>query len=105
MKITGFRTQVLRHGRGEGHHVMFHFGLDLGDALQVEPRALAHGAGRLGGNLPVLGQNLRRRKLHLQPGAKFVFLGPDLGHLRACVARDQREYLKIETPPSVPSAS
>ncbi len=90
-----FGPNLLGDGGGEGDDVVFHLGLDLVDAVDLEAALLANG---LGGRLrhhAGFGQRLGGGDFDVQPGLKLVLVTPDAAHLGAGIACDQRELLVL----------
>jgi len=76
-----------------------YFGLDFVDARNVNLAALPDRLRRLCRNYSILGQRLARSGLDFQPHTIFIFITPDLAHLRPCITCDQcRNPLKSSKP-------
>jgi len=82
------RPHALSDVGGKRNDIMARIQLDLANAVDIEFRLGAQLNGSLFGNNAMLGQYIRGRQLHLQPGAKLALVRPDLAHLRAGIARD-----------------
>ena len=71
----------LRHGGGEGDHVVLHLASRFrGCARRRSRRAARSSARRFGGNHAQFGQRFGGRQLHFQPLLKFVLVAPDPAH-------------------------
>ena len=98
MQPAGFfaeplRFQALGNGGGESNDVVLHFGFDLVNALRRSTGLFGDGVGGGLGNDAVLGKYRTGRRLHLQPAAILVVVGPDASHRGAGIALDQRQLL------------
>src|SRR5882762_2865336 len=88
MEPTGVRPNDFGDGCSESDNVVFDFGFDLENPVDIEICALADGLGRFFGHDAGFGQSLRGRDLDRQPGAEAVFVAPDAGHFRPGIAWD-----------------
>ncbi len=84
------RSDVLRHGGGEGNHVVLGGPLDFLDARDVERAALANVASGLGRDDSGVGHRLRRRGLDQEPGLVAMLIAPDPAHLRMGISCNHR---------------
>ena len=69
-------TDVLGDAGGERDHVVLHLALDLGDARDVEARALADRRERRRGNHAALGEHFAGGEFHAQPVPVARLVGP-----------------------------
>src|SRR5215472_3629191 len=96
MKPARFRADLLRYSGGEGNDVVFHFGFDCVDAVQVEVTFLPDSySGRLRYETG-FGERFRRGDFDFQPGAELVLVTPDVPHIGTRITCDQRRAPSVK---------